>query len=294
MQLAEGSAAQKIPCSKCSFPITVPQAQPEEASKDRIDVHCECGQQFRIPRSRAGTSMKCPSCKASLTPYLSPVATTEQAVTASPEDVNPAETESEAGDSGGSGTRECPFCGEAIPAKAIKCKVCGEFLLKAHVRTVQVAAPQSGPRWDQKSFVNIFALLAGILVVIGTFLPLVTVGFLTKSFINSVQFGEGAGVLALGALAAILGLINIFARRNLEVTFLVAGALATLESGWVLYQFRRGGLETEFIGPAPYLILGGGIALLVVGLIGTIMHANSAADVGNRLPQRRIRPDQRS
>jgi hypothetical protein len=113
---------------------------------------------------------------------------------------------------------------------------------------------------------------------------------LSQSFITAIAYGEGAAVLAVGAIAGILGLVNIFARKNLELAYLFLGALSTFEALWVLYRLKEKGIGGEHIGPAPYLIIAGGAGLVIVGILGAIAHASRAADADN-LPRRRIKRD---
>jgi DNA-directed RNA polymerase subunit RPC12/RpoP/membrane protein YdbS with pleckstrin-like domain len=94
-----------------------------------IEFKCpHCEQSLDVPEELLGQAVECPSCNGTiqLPEPQSPTATT-------PKTQN---TTSESSPE----TRECPYCGEDILAKAKKCKHCGE-LLDSSLRAERNSAP---------------------------------------------------------------------------------------------------------------------------------------------------------
>ncbi len=255
----------KIPCEKCSFPIPVADSSSPgkamdptpPASKESVQINCECGQRLQIPRTTAQSQGRCPKCGAIFEIPPDPPATP-------PPSTTPAESSES--------RRPCPFCGDMIPSFAVKCRSCGEFMPKGgQDRHWRLASGRSeGVVWDMKALANGLAVLFGILVVIGTFLPIVDVILFTVSYISWVRYGEGVAILVIGALSAMLGAINIFTRKNLELTYLILGMLIVIDTIYVLFRLEKGGVDLKHLGAAPYLILIGGMGLFIIGLICAI------------------------
>lgn len=64
-------------------------------------------------------------------------------------------------------TKRCPYCGEEIKSKAIKCKHCGEFLEAGNNTKIQATSKLSGCLVACAWYVGIFFVLG----IIGSFIP---------------------------------------------------------------------------------------------------------------------------
>jgi len=86
----------------------------KERGMSNLKLNCPyCKQSIEVPEKLLGQTVECPACQGSI---KLPESYSE--VTAPPPIPGPQKQE----------TKDCPYCGEAILAKAKKCKHCGEIL----------------------------------------------------------------------------------------------------------------------------------------------------------------------
>ena len=187
---------------------------------------------------------------------------------------------------------QCNKCGQDNMDGAQLCQRCGTTLGKAERQ------PSGPPMWFGSRITGVFVLIAGVLVIVGIFLPWLKASmnlgelFGTLSISASgwdlmtgsgdVQDGvktyailafAGSIVLLLGAVWAFLDPENRFA----WAMTIVGGVLATVGSVWGwqdLSDFVSAGVNTPEAsigyGAGLYLALAGGIAGVIAGIMGRL------------------------
>jgi hypothetical protein len=187
---------------------------------------------------------------------------------------------------------QCNKCGQDNMDGAQLCQRCGTNLGKA------VRQPSGPPMWFGSRVTGVFVLIAGVLVIVGIFLPWLKA---------SMNFGELFGTLSIsasgwdlmtgsgdvqdgvktyailafaGSIVLLLGAVWAFLDPEMRFAWamtIVGGVLATVGSVWGwqdLSDFVSAGVNTPEAsigyGAGLYLALAGGIAGVIAGIMGRL------------------------
>jgi hypothetical protein len=173
--------------------------------------------------------VQCPSCSRPLT--SAQASCQHCGVDLPPEIPKGSASESAASDS--NYTKPCPFCAEPILIAAIKCKHCGSNLTGSPSRVSSAADSTSLPR--------ILGMLGGVTLMLGVFLPVVSVPIMGN--LNYFQNGKGDGVIVL--VLALAGLW-MTSRKAFKLLLLPGfGILLMLGYTFVALQSRLSSMRAE-------------------------------------------------
>lgn len=160
--------------------------------------------------------------------------------------------------------KTCPFCAEEIQDEAIKCKHCGADLVAG--TPGMAAAPASRASVPQGAIV---AVLGGLLVAVGSFLPWVTaasgLGTVSKS---GMEGGDGTITLVLGIAIIILALAPMMGVKASSVTAVLL-ILAAAGAGFIGFvnmkdvQERVASVTSEYVSAS----VGAGLWALLIGAV---------------------------
>jgi predicted RNA-binding Zn-ribbon protein involved in translation (DUF1610 family) len=167
--------------------------------------------------------------------------------------------------------KDCPFCGEEILEKAIKCKHCGSDLTKP------VQATQVVSEVDQKvKNANITAIVGAVLLIIGLFLPWMSAGIVSVTGFEKVQ--DAVIFLVLGAAIGVLGLLGISTKKNYGLLIVLCSLGSLLFLAFIYFQMLEvsggSGAFSPQIASGFYV---SGVGALI-GLIGGAMLAQKPKD----------------
>lgn len=156
--------------------------------------------------------------------------------------------------------KDCPFCGEEILEKAIKCKHCGSDLTKP----VQ-ATPAAGGVDQKMKNAGLAAIVGAALLIIGLFLPWMSAGFVSVTGFEKIQ--DAVIILVLGAAFGLAGYVSMSSKKNygLVVTLCSLACLLFLAFIYVKMLDVAGGNIQIASG---FYISGAGA---FIGLIGGVM-----------------------
>lgn len=169
----------------------------------------------------------------------------------------------------------CPSCGKEIPEGATFCPNCGATVRKASSPNGQVAF--SGV--INKSKMNIFGIIASVVLLLSAFLPFVSVNIFGSSLSASLMDG-GDGIIVIAF--AIAGIV--FSLLGIDIVVIITGVAGIIIFFVENSQFSEVASDDEFgalasamidKGPGFYFLLLGSICLIIAGIIRFIQKKKS-------------------
>ncbi len=171
----------------------------------------------------------------------------------------------------------CPQCGKEVDDNANVCPFCGAQLKKSQSAAsggtaVSGVAPAQS---DAMAFVGIIVgVIGALLVIIGTFLPLVqdSLGIgLSSSLMNGGVAGNDLKILGF-ALIATAAVSCLFVVLRIKVAAIIFSVINLLVSGFICFAIVSGMNDSDTFGLVKY---GAGFFCIIAGavilLVGSIL-----------------------
>jgi hypothetical protein len=179
----------------------------------------------------------------------------------------------------------CSSCGKENADGAAFCSSCGKALNASSTSTnspdifgkierATVNAPVS-----TKSKLNIYGLIASIVIILSTFLPFISVSFFGTKASKSLIDGDGVFFIIIAAVGILFSILG----KNIIVT--IAGILSTilffienssmtssLDSDDTWGELAKSLIQKEF---GYYLLAIGSIGLIIAGIVGIVLKQKS-------------------
>ena len=165
----------------------------------------------------------------------------------------------------------CPSCGKEIPEGATFCPNCGATVRKASSPANSPNRQLTFPGIINKSKMNIFGIIASVVLLLSSFLPFVSVDVFGSSLSASLMDGPDGIIVIIVAIAGI-----VFSLLGIDIATIIAGAVAMIIFFVENAQFSEATGDDEFgalaaamidKGAGYYFLLLGSICLIIAGII---------------------------
>lgn len=178
-----------------------------------------CQRTLSVPDAARGKSIRCPGCRAVVeAAEPDPVAAAEPAPAPGPVGGPPSEAMS-----GGEPTRPCPRCGRAVPAEAIKCPLCREWIDRGSPPPPAFAPAPGGTRTSGLAIASMVLGIIGVLTACMCFGLAPAIGALVTGFLALAEFKRDPSVEGRGMATAgvVMGFIAVAVSLMVIVSFMV-------------------------------------------------------------------------
>jgi O-antigen/teichoic acid export membrane protein len=168
---------------------------------------------------------------------------------------------------------QCVDCGHHVSDLAPGCPSCGRPVAPSYAPVLPGSAK---PRSEASTERNVFAILGGAALLLGPFLPWMTLGRLTASGIEKTD-SEALALSAMGLVGALIGIVSLSQKRDqatwaLVLVALGGGGLTVYYQSQLRDQIGQFG-ETRFVpdvGMGIYVCFVG-VALLLLSVISSLI-----------------------